>query len=427
MQHCDLPQLPGRKPFGGLILSHDFVEAALLVKAGWEAWLAYDLEGSYEEAPQTLIDNARRERRWCEGNLQHFMVIWAKGLRGSSRLHLAQGIFGYLASPLWLFFLLTFNWMLWYEGQTGLSRITVRAFTPFLRVTATQHAFIIFVICLAVLFLPKVLALVYLAFDKERRRAFGGLTNAIVSALAETAFSALHAPLQMLWHSQFVAASLLGGGCAQWESQKRTADGITWTEALRQHWGHTLVGLIWGGAIWRLDPLTFWWFTPVMAGMVLSIPLSVLTSRVSLGQQARRVGLFLTPEETEPPPELAALRTGMAALDEEAAIAPPAPDSGLAGVVLDPYLNAIHVSLLREKRQNPDFARALSNLGVGQPEVRTLCERLLAAGPSHLDRREKLLIMSDADQLSWLHRQAWLRPSATLARWWQSQIRQYAR
>jgi membrane glycosyltransferase len=426
MQHCDLPQLPGRKPFGGQILSHDFVEAALLLKADWEVWLAYDLEGSYEEAPQTMIENAQRDRRWCQGNLQHFMVIWAKGLRGFSRLHLAQGIMGYLSSPLWLCFLLTFNWMLWYEDHTGLSRITVRAFTPFLRVNGTEHAFLIFVICMAVLFLPKVLALVDLAFDRERRRAFGGLVNASVAAIVETAFSALHAPLQMLWHSKFIAASLLGAG-VHWGPQKRAADGIAWLEAVRQHWAHTVVGLIWGGAIWRLDRATFWWFMPVMAGMVVSIPLSVLTSRSLLGEHARRLGLFLTPEETSPPPELDSLRARMAALEAEGPVTSRATDSGLADVVLDPYVNAIHVSLLREKGQNPAFAQALSDLGVGRPEVRTLCEKLLAEGPAKLQPQEKLLIMSDAEQLPWLHRQAWLRPSATLARWWQGQIRHYAR
>jgi membrane glycosyltransferase len=425
MQHCDLPQLPGRKPFGGQILSHDFVEAALMLRAGWEAWLAYDLGGSYEEAPQSMIENAQRDRRWCQGNLQHFMVIWAKGLHGVSRLHLAMGICGYLASPLWLLFLLTFNWMFWYEGQTGLSRITVHAFTPFLRVSATEHAFIIFVICMAVLFLPKVLALVDLAFDKERRRAFGSLTNAVVGAIAETAFSALHAPLQMLWHSKFVAASFFSAG-VQWGAQKRASDGTAWLDAVRRHWWHTIIGLAWGAAIWRLDRTTFWWFAPVMAGMVVSIPLSVLTSRASLGRYARQLGLFLTPEETSPPPEIAALRASMDVLETSGRIDPRAVDAGLADVVLDPYINAIHVSLLREKRQNPAFAKALSDLGAGRPEVRALCEKLLAEGPSQLQQQEKILILSDVEQLPWLHRQAWLRPSSTLSRWWQNQIRQYA-
>jgi len=115
MQFCDLPSLPGRKPFGGQILSHDFVEAALMLRENWAVWMAYDLEGSYEEAPQSLIDNAQRERRWCQGNLQHTLVLFAKGLRGVSRAHLILGIFGYVASPLWLAFLVTFDWIYCYQ------------------------------------------------------------------------------------------------------------------------------------------------------------------------------------------------------------------------------------------------------------------------------------------------------------------------
>jgi membrane glycosyltransferase len=426
MQHCDLPQLPGAKPFGGHILSHDFVEAALLLKANWEVWMAYDLEGSYEEAPQSTLENAQRDRRWCQGNMQHAMVVGARGLRGGSRLHLALGILGYLASPLWLLFLLTFIWMLYYEAHTGLSRITVRALTPFLKVSATEHAFLIFAICMAMLFLPKVLALVDLARDKARRRAFGGMIHATCGAVGETAFSTLHAPLQMLWHSQFVAASLLLLG-VHWGPQKRTADGLSWSQAFRQHWAHAAIGLVWGAAIWRLDHPAFWWFAPVVAGMVLSIPLSVLTSRASLGESARRLGLFVTPEETAPPPELAGLNARMAALEKSGQLAPRPADSGLADAVLDPYLNAIHVSLLREKRQNPAYAQALADLGVGRPEVRTLSEKLLTEGPDCLKQSEKVLVLSDAEVMSWLHRQAWLRPSGTLARWWQEQIRRYAR
>jgi membrane glycosyltransferase len=143
MQCCDLPQLPGRKPFGGQILSHDFVEAALMLRENWSVWLAYDLEGSYEEAPQSLIDNAQRERRWCQGNLQHGLVLFAKGLRGVSRVHLLLGIFGYVASPLWLAFMVVFNWIFWYQKFTGLSMISVDAFNPYLKdLSGTAHAFL---------------------------------------------------------------------------------------------------------------------------------------------------------------------------------------------------------------------------------------------------------------------------------------------
>jgi membrane glycosyltransferase len=426
MQYCDLPQLPGRKPFGGQILSHDFVEAALLLKEHWQVWFAYDLEGSYEEIPQDMIENAQRDRRWCQGNMQHGMVVFARGLRGISRIHLLMGIFGYLASPLWLLFLLTFNWALWAKQHSGLSEIVVGPFTPFVRLSGPEHALLIFIICMSVLFLPKILALIDLALDRQRCRAFGGFQRAVLSAMAETVFSSLHAPLQMLWHSKFVVTILCGMG-VNWSTQKRTAGGITWWDAIKQHWSHTLIGLCWGAAVWWLDPRTFWWFLPVMAGMLVSIPLSVFTSRGSLGGKARSLGFFLTPEETSPPPELDTLRVRMALLEKTGAAASPPPDASLAEAVLDPYVNAIHVSLLREKRLNPAYSEALARLGVGKPEVRELGEKLLVHGPAALNAREKILVLSDAEVMSWMHRQTWMRSGQSLSDWWQNAIRRYAR
>ena len=118
--------------------------------------------------------------------------------------------------------------------------------------------------------------------------------------------------------------------------------------------------------MWQLDPTLFWWFTPVLAGMILSIPLSVLTSRRSLGAPARRLGLFLTPEETRPPAELISLRAHLKIHELTGDTAPPRPHAGLAEAILDPYVNAIHVSLLREKQLNPVYAEQFSQLGVGR-------------------------------------------------------------
>ena len=186
----------------------------------------------------------------------------------------------------------------------------MHAFTPYLNLSGTAHALLIFVICMVVIMLPKLLALIDLAYDWPRRRAFGGLARATAGVVGETVFSTLHAPLQMLWHTRFVVTNLLGVSVG-WTPPKRAADGTTWLFALRRHWGHTLIGLVWGAFMWRLDPTLFWWFTPVLAGMALSIPLSVLTSRRHLGARLRKLGLFLTPEETAPPPELVALRAQM--------------------------------------------------------------------------------------------------------------------
>jgi membrane glycosyltransferase len=427
MRYCDLPQLPGRKPFGGHILSHDFVEAALLRKENWEVWFAWDLDGSYEEGPPAIIENAQRDRRWCQGNLQHFMLLFARGFRGVSRLHLTLGIAGYLAGPLWLLFLLTGSYLLWYRDHTGLSDVVVAAFTPFLRVDATGHALLVFGLSMAVIFLPKLLSLLDLALDPPRRRAFGGLARAGCGAFLETVFSTLHAPVQMLFHTKFVFATL-SGTSVHWSTQTRAADGTRWSTAFQQHWGHTSLGLAWGVLTWWLEPAAFWWFLPVLSGMVFSIPLSVFTSRESWGQAARRAGLFVTPEESHTPPELARLHDLLQKSDRATPTSRDTDHSGLVEAVLDPYVNAIHVSLLRERQ-----LAAPVESDPTQPPRGAACagknselgERLLSAGPDALTAAEHFAILSDADCLSSLHRQVWMRPGSQLAEFWAKAIGHY--
>jgi membrane glycosyltransferase len=196
---------------------------------------------------------------------------------------------------------------------------------------------------------------------------------------------------------------------------------------LRAHWGHTLIGFAWAWILWRMDHPAFWWFAPVMAGMVTSIPLSVWTSRARLGARARSFGLFLTPEEVSPPSELDTLRVRMALLEKQETVHPHETDASVAEAVLDPYINAIHVSLLREKRLNPEYREMLEKLGAGQPQARVLGERLLSSGPDTLNDREKLTVFSDADVMSWLHRQAWIRSAESLAPWWQESVRRFSR
>jgi membrane glycosyltransferase len=429
MQFCDLPNLPGRKPFGGQILSHDFVEAALMLRENWQVWLAYDLDGSYEEAPPSLLDNAQRERRWCQGNLQHGLVLFAKGLRGVSRLHLIFGIFGYVASPLWLAFLIGFDWVYCFQKYSGLSDITVQSFNPYLaNWSGTAHAFLIFVICMAVIMLPKFLSLVDLARDWPRRAQFGGLLNAGAGVVGETIFSTLHAPLLMLWHTRFVLTNLAGISVG-WATQNRSADGTNWLYAAQRHWGHTLIGIGWGCFTWWLAPGLFWWFTPVLAGMVFSVPLSVLTSRRSLGARTKQVGLFLTPEEICPPAEIVSLRSRMAIhelTEAEYETNRCRPHAGLAATVLDPYVNAIHVSLLREKQLNPVYAEHFAKIGAGTDAVRELGEKLLAGGPDKLKPNERMAVMADQRVLVWLHQQAWVRPEEKLAPWWRAMIRTFS-
>lgn len=418
MQFCDLPQLPGTKPFGGHILSHDFVEAALLRRQGWQVWLAPDLPGSYEEGPPAILEGAQRDRRWCQGNLQHTLLLFARGLNGASRIHLAFGILGYLAGPLWLAFMIVSTWTLFYREQSGLSEVVVSAFTPMIDLDRTGHALLIFGLVMTVLFTPKILSLVDLVFEPTRRRAFGGLPRATLSTVGETLFSTLHAPLQMLFHTKFVLATLSGAN-VHWSAQKRGSDGTAWSTAAREHVGHTALGIAWGAFTWWLDPEAFWWFTPVLAGMVLSIPLSVITSRASVGQALRHAGFLLTPQESAPPIELTRLDEMLATPDGTIKVAG-SPHIGLRQAVLDPYVNAIHVTLLRNEQANPHNAAAFAARGTGTVHVRTLAERVLTGGPEHLDDSERLSVLSDPDVMLWLHREAWRRPAGTLAAWWSS-------
>ncbi len=425
MHNCDLPTLPGKKPFGGHILSHDFVEAALLRKEDWEVWLAWDLDGSWEEGPQSLTDFAARDRRWCQGNLQHAMLLFAKGFRGISRVHLVLGILGYLASPLWLAFMLIFAWIKFHKKNlTDLSDIPVAPATPFLKnLSITEHGFLVFGISMGIIFAPKLIALADLALSPGRRADFGGWWRAAGSVVLETIFSALQAPVMMLFHTQFVLTNLLGREVG-WSPQNRAADGTSWRDACRAHGWHAAAGVAFGVFAWIWLRDSFWWFVPVLAGLVFSIPLSVWSSRRSLGALARKMGVFLAPEEIMPPPEVRQL-AGRLSLPENARDTLRPVDDPLTRVVVDPYANAIHVSLLREKQLNPVYARELEEVGVGSAEMHQLRATLLAGGPVALATPEKLRIMSDAESMAWLHSRVWTLPQDELAAWWHQALRGY--
>ncbi|MEX2124765.1 MAG: glucans biosynthesis glucosyltransferase MdoH [Woeseia sp.] len=299
-RHCGLPSLPGREPFGGPILSHDFVEAATLRRAGWEAWLAPGLGGSFEEIPPTLIDYAKRDRRWCQGNLQHARLIAARGWRGLSRLHLTMAVMSYLASPLWFLFLLAAGVEAWLQSRETPVYFFGHSLFPTWPVSYAFELMTVLLVTLFILFLPKLLALVLLLSEPRRRRDFGGGIRATLSVLLESLFSVIVAPVLMVFQTKFVMAILLRRTIG-WPTQQRDDRLTTFREAIRAHGSQLILGIAAGLLTWFYVPGFFWWFTPVLAGLVLAVPVSMMTSRSGLGQIAERWGLFLTPQEVEPP------------------------------------------------------------------------------------------------------------------------------
>ncbi len=311
MRHCRLPRLSGPAPFGGEILSHDFVEAALMRRAGWEVRLAPDLGGSYEEIPANVIAYAARDRRWCQGNFQHLRLITMPGLSMTSRLTFAVGALGYLCAPAWTLLLLFLSLHL----RPSLADVGDLESSDGQRLSAL----LLLAAVLAFLFLPKVLAIIRVAARPGGMRSLGGARAVLLSLVGESVFAALLTPIQLVFHTQFVVAILLRRAVG-WSAQQRRDSDTTFVQAVRAHGVHTAAAVLLGVTAYLLDPRLPQWLAPSIAGLALSIPISMLSSYRRWGQQAREWGLFLIPEETAPPRLLALLeaRPGR----EEASAAP---------------------------------------------------------------------------------------------------------
>jgi membrane glycosyltransferase len=307
--HCALPRLPGSPPFGGEIMSHDFVEAAFIRRAGYEVWLLPELAGSWEEVPSNIVDFAARDRRWTQGNLQHVGVLPLRGLHWMSRLHMFTGILSYASSPLWLLGLILTSIVTCLENWYGHQYFKPGIYSLFPTWPQYRDSEIVLLLSMTVtvLMLPKLLGGLITLRERTLRRAFGGGFRLLAGMLLEQLLSMLLAPVMMLFHSTFVVSTLLGHPVS-WDAQPRGDRGISFREAWSRHRWHVFLGLIWGATIVVFAPKFIFWMLPVLAGMVLSVPLTMLTSRSSVGRRARSLGLLLTPEETAPPPELAALR-----------------------------------------------------------------------------------------------------------------------
>jgi membrane glycosyltransferase len=307
-QFCSLPRLSGRPPLGGDILSHDFVEAAFMRRAGFEVRQLPELFGSWEEVPSNVIDFAARDRRWTQGNLQHSRVLGFPNLHPLSRVHFLTGIVAYVSSPMWLALLLLSSLLSAIEAAKKPEYFWpgLQSLFPHWPQIRSGEIVGLFALTLVVLLLPKILGAILAIRERSVRRGFGGSVPLVVSLLVEQLFSMLLAPTMMLFHSAFVAQTLLGRS-VPWDAQDRSERGVTFRQAFRRQKWHLALGLVWGAAMLYLAPQFFWWLTPVLVGLYVGIPLNVWTSRVSAGRFFRRIGLLLTPEETAPPPELVAL------------------------------------------------------------------------------------------------------------------------
>jgi membrane glycosyltransferase len=343
--HCGLPDLPGRPPLGGHILSHDFVEAALMRRAGYSVRMLPTLGGSYEESPPSLIDVATRDRRWCQGNLQHSRIIAARGFVAASRQHLATGIMGYLASPLWMAQLIVGIVLVLQSHYIRPEYFTAEfSLFPTWPRFDYERARQLFELTIAILLAAKFLGLIVALFDGPTRRGSGGALALIASTMVEIIISAALAPIMMLIQSGSVA-QILSGRDTGWDPQRRDDGSIPFRSIARRHRAHAMLGLITLFAAALISPSLVLWMSPTIAGLVLAIPLSWASGQLWLGIGLKRIGLLRTPEETSPPEVVERAN----ALSDELARTGHDHEDALLAIHGDPELRAIHEAFLPEK------------------------------------------------------------------------------
>ena len=299
--HCRLPVLPGSPPLGGAILSHDFVEAALMRRAGWQVFLLPGIGGSYEEVPGNIVDYATRDRRWSQGSLQHLRLLGVPGLHPLSRLHFVLGAMGYVSSVLWLLMLLASTAYIALPSLRTAALLNGYQLAPIGVIPSASEIVPLLAVTILLLLVPKLLAVIF-ALVRERQ-PYGGSGRLLISAVLEMVFAVVVAPLMMMYHTRFVL-SVLSGHDITWEPQVRDGRPVAWSESWRKTAGTTVVGLTWASVTLYFSPTFFWWLTPIFAGLLSAAPLVRWTNSRALGQWTRRRGLFLVPSETGPSPEL---------------------------------------------------------------------------------------------------------------------------
>ena len=412
IKYCALPPLPKTVPFGGHILSHDFVEAALMRKAGFAVRLLPTNRGSYEEGPPTLIDMLKRDRRWCQGNMQHFWLLFAKGWHMMSRLNFLHGVLSYVSSLLWFLFLVLTTYL---------------AATPVAGTQQTDLAGqLLLWLTVTLIFLPKSVILIDEMLTGRMFKPLKMRMLTLTSSLLDTMIFTLMAPVMMWFHMRFVVKIVLGQGVSWVAQRRKIGGGVDWREVILTFGGVTLLGAVWSVVSWFVSqhqfvksggggtPFDFLlWICPILISLVLAIPVAIW---LSSSQSGLRFGLFLTPAEVEPPSVLTDLEDNLAEVKGRMQLAPEIERNyGLMQVCLDPYVNGLHVSLLRRRRNARDSREYMEELAA----------RLIRKGPEALNQREMSALMNDTDTVANLHYRLWSAAEHELAPFWSQAIKQY--
>ncbi|QDH17108.1 glucans biosynthesis glucosyltransferase MdoH [Swingsia samuiensis] len=397
-EQAGLPHLKGKPPFGGHILSHDFVEAALIRRGGWAVHMIPGLFGSYEESPPSLTDVAIRDRRWSQGNLQHAKILNTKGMHWVSRVHMLMGIGSYVMSPLWLLFLL-FGILIslqarFYHPEYFGSTPTLFPHWPKVDPIGAKH---VFIGTMAILLAPKLLSFIAALFNRETLKGTGGVIRLFLSIIIETIIGGLIAPIAMLIQTSGVLSILLGRDSG-WNAQNREDGRVSLKEVVHGYWLYTVFGILLAIAAWSVSKALFLWMTPVLIGLALAIPLAALTASRDVGLALRKAGLLLIPEETSPPPILQLAATNDRLRRKAQHAAPHKPSEAFKILLESDELVEAHTAALPPARKAGEEINSHQLVGLLKLKEASSLQQAI----SSLTRQEKSAVLETAEGISLL-------------------------
>jgi len=315
-EHCHLPVLPGTPPLGGYVLSHDQVEAAMMRAADYEVRVMPVESESWEDSPPTLLDFLKRDMRWCQGNMQYFQLLNLPRLKFMSQLQLVIATMGYISAAAWILMVT----LAAIKSATG----TLELFDPTIGI-----ALLSIVIFMSVA--PKLMGMLDAALAPGGLRRYGGPMRFAAGSTLELVFMLLLAPVIATALTIFMVGLLMGRS-VRWSGQARDAYRLTWLTGLRGLWPQAAFGAGLIGIFGVFLPGVLPWISPMVAGLLLAIPLAVLSATPEVGAWLARFGLCAIPEELATPVELrhddALASTEVVPASSEAASALPATTAG---------------------------------------------------------------------------------------------------
>ena len=291
-EECHLPILPGKPPLGGHVLSHDQVEATLMRRAGYEVRVLPEERGSWEENPPTMLEFARRDVRWCQGNLQYLKLLDLPGLYPMSRFQLVWAILMFVGIPAWTLMI----------ALLPVAALESRGIADF----PVELAIGLYITFFTMYLMPKIAGLLDAMLTRGGVGRYGGWLRFIPSAAIELVFSFLQGAVSTIRTSIFMIG-LLFGKSVVWGGQSRDAQRLTLAEAAQNLWPQTLFGVIVCGALIVIAPAVFWWSLPLTAGYLLAVPFAVVTAEPHLGRLLQKLGICGIPEDFAPPAEVTAV------------------------------------------------------------------------------------------------------------------------